>query len=639
MKKIYLLLLLVCSLLSIDSKAQVITSEADPSYIMLGYNEPIGQIYQYDGIGGVDYDATVGCAVKITAEMLKEYVGATIKALNIGWSNPETPGKCVFFVKKSINGEDIASSEHTLYFGWNEVSLDTEYVIPEQTEDLYIGFFTVLPANTICLPTFYPKGVEGSCMLWREGDEDSDHNRVWTDMCTEYGSLAIQAKVEDPSDKFYDMLEVTGTNYYTMQVLNEKSRFDFSVKNKGMNEIYSVLAHFEKDGNVYDEEVYIPAPLYPGCTAQLRSNMKALGSGKTNFSVTALDGSENKIKEKRELDIMTMPRSVANNYKRTPLIEFFASESINIIPKYYNEFFKPGFEGYEDKMILVEHHVGDGLTIGNDESLGLMLDIVDNDSSLITVPVMMLDRTNYVDMPVKFNYTPMFSILFPDFARPMYDFAINRPTFANVNIDTKVDETTKKGTITVSGDIAEGILPEGEHLYITTYLIKKKEYSNSQLFLSQEEMNKYSDSETNMYIHHNILAQRLTPMIGEELDVKEGKYNRSFDFELEKNDDISNFTAVAFLTRGAKNKDRFNRYVINAERKELSSTNHINDVNIESDVEVKVINGKVVVSGNYEDFYIYDTVGNITTNLVNGFYIVKVKTMKGTEIFKIFINR
>ena len=639
MKKHYLLSFLLGFLCTTAAVAQVVTSEGDPSYIMVGHNEPVGQIYQYDGIGGTDDDGTVGCAARITADMIGRYAGARISALNVGWSNPDTPGKCKLFVRNAINGEDVATAEATLVFGWNELELDESVLIPENSGDIYIGYYVDVPANTICIPTFYPKGIEGSCLLWRDGELDAQGNKVWTDMSADFGSIALQAKVEDPTDKFYDMLQLTGVNYYTMQVLDEESRFDFSVKNVGMNEIYSVNAHFEMDGKTFDSECSMPAPLYPGCTATVQGRMKALGSGKYTLTINELDGAKNKINDRRELNIMTLTRAVADKYSRTPLIEFFESESINIIPKYYNEFFMPGYVGYEDKMILVQHHVGDGLTVGSDESLRLMLDMVDNDSTLVTVPVMMLDRTNYIDMPVRFDYTPMFSILFPDFARPMYDFAINMPTFADIKVEACAEPSSKQGTVTVSGNIEDGVLPDGENLYITTYLVKKEEYSNQQTFIDQEEMDQYCDPETKMYIHHNVLRQRLTPMIGEELDVHSGKFTRSYDFTLRKYDEIGDMYAVAFLTRGAMNMDRYNRYVLNAARRDLSDANAIEDVT-GSDVKVYVKGGRITVEGNYDDFSVYDMTGAEVnaSSLSKGIYVVKVVSDKNIKTFKISIN-
>ena len=640
MKKFYLLMLLVSILFTPKSNAQVITSEADPSYIMLGYNEVIGQIYQYDGIGGTDDDGTVGCAARITSDMLKRYPGAKITALNIGWSNPDTPGKCTLFVRNAINGVDVASAEGTLSFGWNEIKLSKSITIPDNPKDLYIGYFVDVPANTICIPTFYPKNIKGSCLLWRDGETDNEGNNKWTDMSADFGSIALQARVEEPTDKFYNMVDVTDVNYYTMQVLDEETRFDFSVKNHGMNDVYNVMTRFEKDGKTYDVECSMPAPLYPGCTADVHGKMKALGSGSISFKLTEIDGAPNQLAAGRDLNVMTMPRAVADKYRRTPMIEFFESEGINIIPKYYNEFFLPGYQGFEDDIILVQHHVGDGYTVGNDESLRLMLDMMDNDSTLITVPVMMLDRTNYIDMPVKFDYKPMFSILFPDFARPMYEFARNMPTFASVNIETTAGADEKSGTVTVSGNIEDGILPEGENLYITTYLVAGTEYSGTQQFLSQEELDQYCDPESKLYPHHNLLKQSLTPMFGEELDVHSGSYSRTYQFTLNKYDDINNIYAVSFLTRGAKNKDRFNRYVLNACRRYITGTNGIDNASA-SDVKVSVKDGRITVEGSYDSYRVYDVTGAQTTasQLSRGIYIVKVSTAEGLKTTKIFINK
>lgn len=639
MKKIYLLFLFISMFLCNVATAQKVTSENDPSYIMLGYNEPIGTIYQYDGIGGADVDGTVGCAARITAEMLRPYAGAEISALNVGWSDPDMPGSCQLFVRNSINGEDIASAEAQLMFGWNEIELDKKIKVPENPGDIYIGYFVYVPANTICVPTFYPRGIAGSCLLWREGETEADGSRRWTDMCDDFGSIALQAKVQDPTDRFFDMLEVTGTRNYSLQVLGEESRFDFSVRNRGMNEIYSVTTLFEQDGKTFEYECAMPAPLYPGCTADVHGRMKAVGSGKINFSVTEIDGAPNKTVGERVLDVTAMPRSVADKYRRTPLMEFFESEGINIIPKYYNEFFLPGYAGYEDDIILVQHHVGDGFCVGKDESLGMMLDIVDNDSTLITVPVMMLDRTDYIDMPVKFDYTPMFSILFPDFARPLYDFAIKMPTFAEVSVAASADDDTRKGTVKVTGNIEGGIIPAGEHLYITVYLIKKSEFSNQQQFLSQEEMDLYCDPDTKMYEHHNVLRQTLTPMIGEELDVESGSFERTYDFTLDKYDSADDMQAVAFITRGAHNTNRYNKYVLNAARADVGNANSIYTA-AAGGISVIAEGGRINVSGSYDRFEVYDVTGARTasSSLAPGMYVVKVYSGSDVASFKVFIN-
>ena len=82
------------------------------------------------------------------------------------------------FVRNDFNGEDLSTGKATVKYsysdsnpGWNTMTM-TDYVIPDDVEQLVVGFTTNVKSGVYAIPTIYPHYTKNSCYLWVDGDND-----------------------------------------------------------------------------------------------------------------------------------------------------------------------------------------------------------------------------------------------------------------------------------------------------------------------------------------------------------------------------------------------------------------------------------------------------------------------------------
>ena len=101
-------------------------------------------------------------------------------------------------------------------------------------------------------------------------------------------------------------------------------------------------------------------------------------------------------------------------------------------------------------------------------------------------------------------------------------------------------------TVEVDGDVAPGILPEGESPRVTVYLMERDVESDSQLFWNEDE----KDSYQSMYTHHNVIREILTDPEGDP--ISEGNIHTAYQTELDPTWNADNMYLVAFVHRDGK---------------------------------------------------------------------------------------
>lgn len=88
MKHICSFLLLLCLLLSgsLQIMAQTTTGK-----VYVGYAKYDDQIWEYDGLS-LQFDAKVGCAIRLTKDMIAPYIGGSIVGMRVGWDTSTQTG-------------------------------------------------------------------------------------------------------------------------------------------------------------------------------------------------------------------------------------------------------------------------------------------------------------------------------------------------------------------------------------------------------------------------------------------------------------------------------------------------------------------------------------------------------------------
>lgn len=601
--------------------------------ITVGYAPFDSYIYIYDGLGA-EKDGRIGAAIKLTRPMLERYAGARIVALNIGWSNPEytSPARC--FIREELNGGDIRTGQGDLDVGWNEVRLEEAYTIPENVENLYVGYYTDLRENSIAIPTFRTGASSDACYLWREGDVTGGGDEVWRDFTKDFGVLSIQAVVEGEPGRFDNMMEMGQVRYYSLQTIGDLSSSLYTVTNHGMNSIRSIELSYSKDGEKWSGTYDLDNAIAPSETRLVTLPVYAMGTGTQTASITKVNGEDNRIEASCELSILGIDPDVAKGFTRRSLIEFWESENSYHVPTYYDEYFYPGYEPYAGRASLVSHHLNDQFMQGDDEDTGMMLDFANNDSASIYIPAIMADRTDIFSYPAANTISVASPVVLPDFAYIVYDASLAVPTFASVDAKAYYDAENSTGKIDVTGRIAGGVVPEDELLYLTVYVLEDGIVSDSQVFNDEEEEERYGG----LYTHDNVIRFRPTPLYGVEIG-NGGEYSQEFSVRFEPDWKPENMRVVAFINRDIRN-GHLDREVINTGECAFSGAGSVSILTDGGGIAVYTQDGKICADGEYDRMSVYDLTGRQVENrgLAKGVYLVRVSARNGDFIKKIFVR-
>lgn len=541
-----------------DGERTFTTLEAPAGNIYLGQCNYDDYIYEMDGLS-LDFDARVGVGIKLTRDMFKDYIGGTIDAFRVGWDDRATMASYECFIREThFNNTDLAKGKGTARFGWNEIKLSTPIALPD-VDTLCIGFYVNLKKGVCSIPKFYPQGKPNSCFLYN-GETTEDGQEIWYDS-RELGVMPVMIKIVDKTGQFSNLINVTDVLYDAIVPAQTESPAFVTIQNKGSNNISKLEVTSQQGDQMVSTEVSLSKPITPTASSKIKLPIHCFGSGETTVKFTKVNGTTpNNIAEKK-ITLIGVPDEVAEQYVHRPVIEFFASENSYHIPSYYEDYFMPGYEPFQDYMTVVFQHTDDKYMIGDpDESILLQLGLANNDSSKIMLPDMCLNRSAYVAAPVNLAGTPFhYGILVPMFTTDYYTAVIGMPTFAGLNVKANFNESGDQVKIKVEGDIAPGILPEGEKLNLTVYFMENNVESTDQRFWDDKEGVQFG----NTFVHHNIIRENLTPLWGKPLENIDGKFSMEFTADVYEDYNPANLGVIAFLNRG-ENNPHTNRQIVNS---------------------------------------------------------------------------
>lgn len=558
MKRFYLLML---ALLTLTLQAAT---------VKIGYFKSDGDYFwAYDGFGQPPVDMKFGAAIRITPDMYANYLGADIKGIRIGWSNPDYSSPCTIFMRSELNGkENILTGSGTLAYAASSQTMMGKYTTiyfdnadgMKLTEDLgtfYVGYYAEkVKQGTFAIATSYPSGQAGSAYLWGdiESNYDADGNEIWEDD-SDKATLCVDLIVEGT---FTNKVQPLGLITYPTITEGKADDGLLSIKNCGTNSVNKLTFEYKMGDEVKTQTVSLGTTIESGMQKRITVPVWALGDGVHTLRITKVGSYNNGITDEVEYQTTKVPADVAAEYQRTSLVEFYQSENVYYVPRYYDEYFLPGYERYSEKLNLMAQHLDDQWMLGDDEATRLMLDLSDNDSSAVIIPAITVDRTAnlpLIAMGLE-DRAPYHSIILPEFADYCYEPHLARPTFARLEATTAVADDKSTVTVSVSGHIAEGVLAPGRRLHLTVSLLEDGVYTDSQ---EQDELGKGE------YHHQNLQRACLTHYWGDKLDVESGDFTATFTTDLYPEEwNLQKMRVVAFLNRTPEDGDRWNRDVINS---------------------------------------------------------------------------
>ncbi|MBR1594582.1 MAG: Omp28-related outer membrane protein [Alloprevotella sp.] len=556
MKKLYFTLLTL-ALLAVgtgDAAAQLQASTTGKAYV--GYAKYDDYIYEYDGLS-LDHSAKVGCAILLTRDVLEPYIGGTITGMRVGWDTSESSGKYAGFVRKTFNGEDLSTGTATVSYsysssspGWNNMTM-TKYQIPEDVEQLVVGFTTNLTANVCAIPTLYPHDVANSCYLWVEGDVDENGDPAWVDM-KDRGILPILLTVQDTEGKFNFVPVIQSLYHDGITQTNEAGGVLVRIKNAGSVNINNVEVTSRQGDETKSQTVSLSS-IAPGNTGRVTMvPFFAFHSGDIEFSITKVNNNAVTNPETYTLNAISVPSAVARKHTRRPLVEYYESENNYMSPRYYDDYVGPVLENRREDFTYISQHLDDQFMTGEDDATALALALCDNDSSRVSIPAMSVDRTintSNISYQINSAWNPMFSVLLEPYASNFLDATLEVPTFLDVNVSGNVAEDGETLSVTVGGDGSDmaACMPEGEKACLTVYLMERDVTSDSQLFWTDKE----KEASMGQYTHANVIREILTAPLGDVLE-ETGKIEGDYTTLLDPTWDKQNLYLVAFVHRDSK---------------------------------------------------------------------------------------
>lgn len=598
----------------------------NPNQMWIGYVDSDAVIQDNVGLGGFPEDFRVGGAIVLDRSLFGRYNGGKIVALAVGYAS-SVGTTAEVFMRETLDGPDVLKGSGDLNLGWNLVNFDEPKVIDESMEELVFGFYMTLPAMQYGIPTQRYAIVEKSCYLWTQADMDGDR-QVWTDLALEQGMLLVKVVIEDENGTFNDMVELVNVRGHDLHVIGDEGEYVLlRLKNVGMNDVYSVGVKYQYNGELFEETAELEKTMAPGMTEKVQIPFPAKGTADVTMTLHQANGQANKIPSSRTLKVWGLTKEVAEKYTRRPVLEFFETETNALIPQFKTEFFMPGFEPYKDRISMISRHIDDQFSVREGEDLQLILDLVNQEKMNVYIPSFTVDRMDKLSDPVGREFGPMLDIIFPDFVGPVYEEALNMPTFASVDVKATINDAKTALNITVSGEIEPGVMGE-EPLFLSVFVTEDNVDASG-----QESKESVED-----YVHNAVIRVQPTEMYGKQLPANNGAYSEHFRVNLEEGWKVEDLKIVAFLNRGPEN-GYYDKEVVNAGEMLVKDcpTGLCGDTIWQC--RVYAGDGCVVAEGAGR-MEIYDMQGNrvLRNSGLKGLYVVRVSDGQEWNVYKVFVK-
>ena len=538
----------------------------------VGYAKYDDQIWEYDGLS-LDFTAKVGCAILLTREQLEPYIGGTITGMRVGWDTSTQTGSYQGFVRNTFNGENLTTSKSTTVRyrysdsnpGWNNMTL-TNYVIPEDVQQLVVGFTTTLKKGVCAIPMLYPHDTPNSCYLWVDGDNDADGNPIWRDM-NDRGILPILLTIKDSQGTFNFLPVITSFTDDGVVWTGEAVEALMRIRNAGSVAIKNIELTSRQGEDVFSKKVTLSKQITAATTSSnIMVPIYCFHTGEVEVSITKVNDKEVSAPSSVKVNLIGVPPAVGEQYERRPLVEYYESENSYMSPRYYDEIVGPSLKNKENYLTFVCQHLDDQFMTGDDDATTLSLWLCDNDSSLVSIPAMTIDRAMSTDN-ILFQQgaanNPMFSVLYEPYASQVLNEAMNHPTFAAVEVIGGWQQDGETIDIIAKTDVAKGIMPEGEAPRLTVYLMERNVDSDSQLFWTDKE----KEETMGHYTHVNVIREILSDVEGDV--IQEGTDTVTYQTVIAPDWNKDNLYLVAFIHRGKDKGGKF-MHVLNSAEGEIT---------------------------------------------------------------------
>ena len=527
-------------------------------------------------------NATVSAAVKIAPKDLEPYAGSRIVGIRIGLANADYDiTDLCGWVASGLDGEHLMEAHFDGYqAGWNTVRFDE----PKQlsaTDTLVVGY-TFNQTKSARLISVAGLDTEDGFWIAKNGAWENKSGDV-------VGSLSVELVVSSPEFPTTD-LSISSVDINPVVKHGDIVTLHGSLQNISLTDIRGYKVHvsvgeaspivFESDALLRYQErtsfgIDIPTGDYPlalGLPVTLEVFAEDDGRLDNNIATTEYSCYDD-----------SLPRRI--------LFEEFTTEKCGNCPRAIEAIAECMANGYEEKTVLIAHHVGyytDWLTVDEDKEF-LWLYTAESGTF---APGGAIDRTH---QPGNTSHPgPVNSIGYADSVYPQLDWALSVPSFVSVQPTAEIDD-----------DRNLSVVVDMERMPIFAYQVAEPRLS---VILTEDSIRHHSQAgySAEMDFHHmHVYRKSLNENIWGDPIVWDGdRAQMTFSAALPDDYDVNHLKVVAFVNN-YNPKNLNDSKVYNANDCKPSVKTGIKDIDADDNAAAPLYNIMgVPVKGNYKGIVI-----------------------------------
>jgi len=536
-----------------------------PNRIAMDADERIMGFYDSDAIGenplGLNTSGQFKAGVEFTKAQIGHFVGGQITKVRFALGELIGASKVSVYKVALESGELTLMSEEAVantQKGWNDVTLATPVTIEDGVDYLICYDFTSVPGKyplATDLGANPTGGVDGGCLMYGNLGQGGTG---WYNFGTQYGNFCIQAVVKGGSFPDEDITISSFTSAKFVQA-GQNIAYSYTIKNNGNNIPSAYTIDVMLDNNVIGTtETPVALTNSPQIVNGNATIPADAVSGKHTLAVKVTKINGQAPTEYTEDDIAGMDVSVyaESMLRQKNLVEEFTSTKCVACP--YAGPVLEALTELRDNIIIMAHHdnipqPGDPMVC--DESLALSKTFNQSGN-----PCAMFNR--YYETNTELNSAQTITLgigyksQYVNQAAEMLNQVIENsnsvPTFANINIKTEYNESTRELSVEVYGS---GVSDFKDYLGEDAVL---------SVFLTEDGIKAAQTGGSRDAIHNHVTRKALSDIFGGAINWDGNTYSNKYTITLDSSWKPENMHVVAFINRPVKtNIDDV--YVNNAE--------------------------------------------------------------------------
>lgn len=535
-----------------------------PNRIAMDPDERIMGYYDSDDIGGnalgLNTSGQFKAGVELTPEQIGHFVGGQITkvrfALNesVGASNV-----CIF--KVSLDGNTITPMAEVPVAetnkGWNDVTLTTPVTIEDGVDYLISYDFTSVPGKypLVVDQDVNPGGaVDGGCLMY---GNLGDGGEGWYNFGTQYGNFCIQAIVKGGTFPDEDITISSFTSAKFVQA-GQNTAYSYKIKNNGNNIPAAYTIDVMLDNNVISTtETPVALTNTPQTVNGTVTIPSDAASGKHTLAIKVAKINGQAPTEYTDDDMAGMDVSVyaESMLRQKNLVEQFTSTKCTYCP-----LADPVLQKLSDMrgdIIIVAHHnkipaAGDPMICDDALAISNMFNMSGNPSGMFNryyEPSTELNSDQTLTLGL--GYNSQYVSQAAEMLNQVVENSNAVPAFANINIKTEYNESTRELSVEVYGSgVSEFKDYVGEDAALSVFLTEDG-IQASQTGGSIDE------------IHDNVMRKALSEAFGSDINWDGNTYSNKYTITLDSSWKPENMHVVAFINRPVTNESAMSDVWVN----------------------------------------------------------------------------